>query len=81
MKDCREDPSTMSAEGRKDLGIIQQFPKSIGEALQYLDEDEQVRRTLGQPAVDTYLVVKRTESEFLRRMDPEKRRNWIIERY
>ena len=81
MKDCRNDPSTLTTKGREELGITKQFPKSINEALNYLEADEQLQNVLSKPAVDTYLKVKRAESEMLRKMEPEKRRSWLIERY
>lgn len=81
MKDCRNDPSTMTAKEREELGISKQFPKSISEALSCLDADEQLQHVLSEPAVQTYLMVKRAESEMLQKMEPEKRRSWLIERY
>lgn len=81
MKDCRSDPSTITAKEKEELGITQQFPKSINEALGYLEADEQLGRILSKPAVETYLTVKRAESEMLQKMEPEKRRSWLIERY
>ena len=81
MKDCPNDPSTISAKAREELGITKQFPKSIGEALSYLEADEQLRHILSKSAVETYLTVKRAESEMLQKMDPVKRRSWLIERY
>lgn len=81
MQDCPCDPSTITAKEREELGITEQFPKSIGEALSYLEADEQLRHVLSKAAVDTYVTVKRAESEMLQKMEPEKRRNWLIERY
>lgn len=81
MKDCPRDPSTLTAEAREELGITKQFPKSIGEALSSLEADEQLRQVLGKSAVDIYVMVKRAESEMLQKMEPVKRRNWLIERY
>lgn len=81
MKDCRFDPSTITAEAREELGITRSFPKSIREALGSLEADEQLRHILGKSAVETYLTVKRAESEMLQKMEPLKRRNWLIERY
>ena len=81
MKDCPNDPSKLTAEARKELGITKQFPKSIGEALSSLEADEQLQQVLGRSAVNTYLTVKRAESEMLQKMEPKKRRNWLIERY
>ena len=81
VKDCPSDPSTITAEAREELGITKQFPKSIGEALSYLEADEQLRLILSKSAVETYLRVKRAESEMLQKMEPLKRRSWLIERY
>ena len=81
MKDCLGDPSIISAKERKDLGIKEQFPKSIREALINLEQDKALQQILGRAFVDTYLTVKRTESKMLEKMDPDKRRNWLIERY
>ena len=81
MKDCPKDPSTITAKEREELGIRQQFPKSISEALRYLETDQQLRQILSKPVVDTYLMVKHAESKMLQKMEAEKRRNWLIERY
>ena len=81
MKDCPSDPATLAAQARKELGITEQFPKSIGEALSYLEADEQLHHILSKSAVETYLTVKRAESEMLQKIEPTKRRSWLIERY
>lgn len=81
MKDCAADPSTLSAEERERVGITQQFPPSIDEALFFLEQDEELRKIVGKPVVDTYIHIKRTENEMLKRMDAETRRDWLIERY
>ena len=81
MKDCPSDPATLTAQARKELGITEQFPKSIGEALSCLEADEQLHHILSKSAVETYLTVKRAESELLQKIEPTKRRSWLIERY
>ena len=81
MKDCWKDPSKLTAEEREELGIREKFPKSISEALSYLEADEQLRHILSETVVNTYLTVKRAESEMLQKMEADKRRNWLIERY
>lgn len=81
MKDCPSDPSMITAKEREELGITRQFPKSISEALHYLEADQQLRYVLSNSTVETYLTVKRAESEMLQKMEVEKRRNWLIERY
>ena len=81
MKDCPSDPSTLSANEREELGIREQFPKSIEEALRYLEADEQLGEILSRSVVETYLTVKRAESEMLQKMEPAKKRSFLIERY
>ena len=81
MKDCQKDPSKITTKEREELGISEKFPKSISEALSCLEADEQLRHILSDAVVDTYLTVKRAESEMLQKMEAEKRRNWLIERY
>ena len=81
MKDCRGDPSKLTTKEREELGIREQFPKSISEALSYLEADEQLRHIVSEAAVGTYLTVKRSESEMLQKMEAGKRKNWLIERY
>ena len=81
MKDCPSDPATLTAQARKELGITRQFPKSIDEALSSLEADEQLHHILSKSAVETYLTVKRAESEMLRGMEATKKRSWLIERY
>ena len=81
MKDCIKDPASISATEREELGITQQFPKSINEALAFLEADEKLKKILGKPVVDAYVTVKHTEAEMLKSMDTDKRRNWLIERY
>ena len=81
MKDCPSDPSKLTAKEREELGITRQFPKSISEALSFLEADEQLRHILSESVLKTYSIVKRAESEMLQKMDPVKRRSWLIERY
>ena len=81
MKDCPNDPAILTSQARKELGITEQFPKSIGEALSSLEADEQLHHILSKSVVETYLTVKRAESEMLQEMEPTKRRSWLIERY
>lgn len=80
MKDCLDDPASLSDEKRKELGIKDKFPKGIEEAVDALEADKQLCDILG-PATDVYAKVKRAENEMLKQMDPDARRNWLIERY
>ena len=79
MKDCPSDPSTLTAKEREELGITKQFPKSLNEALSSLEADVELCDIIGN--VETYVKVKRAEIELLQKMEPERRRNFLIERY
>ncbi|KAK4691745.1 glutamine synthetase, partial [Lecanoromycetidae sp. Uapishka_2] len=80
MKDCLEDPASLSAEEREKFGIKEKFPKGIEEALDALEADKGLCEILG-PAADVYATVKRAENDMLKEMEPDERRNWLIERY
>ena len=81
MKDCQEDPALLSDGERKEMGIKERLPRSIGEALNCLKEDMQMREILGGAVVDTYLTVKTAEREMLGEMEERRRKDWLIERY
>lgn len=81
IKNCSVDPATLSEAERKRLGISQRLPSSIAEALGHLQEDKRLRKILGNAVIDNYLVVKKAETEKFAEMEPDKRRNWLIERY
>lgn len=80
-KDCLVDPATVDEHRRQELGITQNLPSSVQEAFQYLREDHRLSEILGDGVVDTFLTVKAGEAAMLERMEPEARRNWLIERY
>ena len=81
MQDCTHDPATLSPEERDELGITEKFPISLLEALDHLEEDDVLCAALGQELVDSYIKVKRAERKMLLSMEPDRRRNWLIERY
>ena len=81
MGDCQVDPAALDKGQRKELGIEHQLPKSIHESLYCLREDRILREVVGEDVVETYLAVKKVETEMLEAMDPDKRRHWLIERY
>lgn len=79
--DCQADPAAMDKGRRKELGIEHQLPKSINESLNCLRADRVLREVMGDDVVETYLAVKKVETEMLEAMEPDKRRYWLIERY
>jgi glutamine synthetase len=80
-KDCQADPETLDDAQRKELGIDSMLPSSFQEAMEFLRKDTELKELLGEGVVDTYLNVKTAEAEMLAKMNPEKRRHWLIERY
>lgn len=81
MQDCTQDPATLTSQQRDELGITEKFPTSLIEAWSHLEEDDVLRAALGQELMDCYTRVKRSERKMLLSMEPDRRRNWLIERY
>ena len=81
MKDCQKDPALLTEQEREDLGISERLPRNIGDALSCLRNDARLGEIVGEAAVYTYLLVKEAECAKLEKMDAEKRRHWLIERY
>ncbi|KAG8530321.1 uncharacterized protein KY384_004823 [Bacidia gigantensis] len=85
MKACQDNPAELTSRERKHLGITEQFPKGIRDALSLLEEELEnvsgLKNALGQDVIRTYVTVKATEMEMLEEMDDERRKNWLIERY
>ena len=80
LRDCLNDPATLSPDERQSLGITRQLPRSIEEALDCL-RHSQLRTILGNAVYENFLTVKEAEVEMLRHMETEQRRQWLIERY
>ena len=81
MKDCSAQPGELSAEQRAALGIRENLPGSLREALVCLRQDPELRSWLGEDVVNNYITVKKAEREMLEKMKPEERRRWLIEYY
>ena len=79
-EDCLDDPANLTSEQRHSLGITQQVPRSIGEALTCFKKSS-LRGILGDAVFENYLAVKETEIKTLQPMEPEFRRKWLIDRY
>lgn len=79
--DCLIDPAELDGAARAELGIEDNLPSSLQEALGVLERDFKLKEIVGEDVVKTFLSVKAAEAEMLADMDPEKRRHWLIERY
>ena len=80
-KDCVADPSLISEEERRKLGVERKLPRSLQESLKELEKDEVLLEALGRRFVADYMAIKRKEAENLGAMGKEERRIWLIERY
>jgi glutamine synthetase len=80
-KDCVEDPSKITEEKRRELGIRKKLPASLKESLSELNWDSTLVEALGIRLVEDYLAVKMAEMKNLGSMGEEERRRWLIERY
>ncbi|KAI9774099.1 MAG: hypothetical protein M1840_005192 [Geoglossum simile] len=78
IKDCAPDPSTLSSDERKELGVTEGLPRSFEEALEGVGALEKV---LGREVVECYQVVKGAERKMLESMVDAPQRMWLIERY
>ncbi|KAI1413006.1 hypothetical protein F5Y13DRAFT_162262 [Hypoxylon sp. FL1857] len=80
-RDCEADPASLTETQRKELGVTEMLPQSLDEALEALRTDEDLVNVLHSGAVQRYIDTKTAETAFLAPMDPEERREWILERY
>jgi hypothetical protein len=78
--DCDVNPARVNDEERLSYGISRRLPERVGEALEKLGEDEELRWMIGVIA-DDYLVMKKVEQNMLVEMTPAERRAWLVERY
>jgi glutamine synthetase len=79
--DCEMDPSKLTANDRKELGVTQMLPASVEEALAALKEDTQLVADMGPELVERYVAIKEYELDFLGQMGEEERKEWLMERY
>lgn len=80
-KDCEEDPSKLTDYEHEELNITELLPESVESALLALSRDGQMVELLGTELVEKYSAVKAYELKFLKDMNREERRQWIIARY
>jgi glutamine synthetase len=81
LRDTQQDPARMTAKERQAHGINRKLPGSLGEALDGLAGDTEMRQLLGTEVIDVYLAIKKGETDFLNTMAAEDQRQFLIERY
>ncbi|KUJ18870.1 glutamine synthetase/guanido kinase [Mollisia scopiformis] len=79
--DAEKDPGQLTAEERKELGITEMFPPDLPAALEALVANKEMVNLLGSELVERYVNVKKAEMEMQGKMETDKRRNWLLERY
>jgi len=80
-KDVPYNPSVLREEQRRLYGIERKMPASVGEALEALKEDAELKEILAEGLVHDFVVMKECELKMLGEMDDAERRMWLIERY
>lgn len=76
-----DNPSKLSDDQRKEYGIKRRMPKSIEEALDALEKDEELKHVLAESLIEDYVAMKKVEQKMLADMEEGERRTWLIERY
>lgn len=79
--DCKQDPNLLEKKAREKLGITEEVPKELSEALHALEDDGDFATLLTEDVVKRYLEVKKREIDLLEAMTDENRRHWIIDRF
>jgi glutamine synthetase len=76
-----ENPADLTQADRDVLGIKDKLPASLAQALRYFDEDEQLKKALGDSLVRKFMVMKDGELKRMNTMPEEDRWRWEVERY
>jgi len=71
----------MTDDERVAAGITKTLPRSLPQALEYLDEDKELVQELGETFVTSYCHVKKKELDLIGAWDHDQRKKWMIERY
>ncbi|KAK3076827.1 hypothetical protein LTS18_011945 [Coniosporium uncinatum] len=74
-------PSGLSEEERKSLGIERRLPTDIESAITALGRDDELRTTLTDGLVNDYIIMKKAEQQMFGKMSKDERRVWLLERY
>ncbi|KAJ5851392.1 FluG family protein [Penicillium soppii] len=78
---CSNAPAQLSVQEREVLGVKDRLPATLDASIAALDADTHLQVILGVSIVSLYISIKRGEAEFLRAMDDDQRRLWLIARY
>lgn len=81
LKDCPLDPATLSPSQKAHFGISEMLPGNLTEALDALQEDEELTAMMGLDLVERYVSVKGVEIKNSESMYVEQRRQWVLSQY
>ena len=80
--DCgTEAPAGLTEEEREELGVVTNMPTSCEQAWSAMRRDGALCDLLGRALAERYITVKVAESAFLKGLEAEEQRQWMIERY
>ncbi|KAE8396402.1 hypothetical protein BDV23DRAFT_143951 [Aspergillus alliaceus] len=78
---CHKGAAQLSAEEREALGVKDTLPTTLDNSLAFLAGDHIMRDLLGPDLVSSYTSLKKGEAVFLRAMEQDERRRWLIARH
>lgn len=82
MGDCGRDPALLTEEEREKLGMREKLPKTLQDAIEALEGDEEMVEILEKEVAARYVAIKRAEMDFFESMEfKDDRKAWIMERY
>ncbi|GAA96067.1 hypothetical protein E5Q_02728 [Mixia osmundae IAM 14324] len=79
--DCLEDPSLMSRDELKALGIRRPMPRSFRGALEKLTEDAVLAAAIGPSFVKAYTLVKQAQMQVLSDLSKEEAKAYMLKYY
>lgn len=79
-KDTLVAADSLSDKERAEHGISVMLPNTLQKSLQCLKGNEDLTNLLGDDIVEDYIAVKEAEMSFLKSMDKQKRKNWLMAR-
>ncbi|OGM48265.1 FluG family protein [Aspergillus bombycis] len=77
---CHKAAARLSSEERERLGVKVMLPSTLDESLAALEANRCMQTRMGD-LVSAYTCLKRGEAAYLRTMDDDERRRWLIARY
>jgi glutamine synthetase len=74
-------PSKLSESEKEELGIAQNLPKSLADAVTAAENDHDLEALMPEGMLKHFLAMKKDEQEMLNKMEDDERQIWLLERY